>query len=401
MTETLPDRIPPALRALAATSYPAFSAAEIARRRAAIAAMMQQAGASHLLSWGFNKQGTATHYLTGWPTTSEACVVHTPGDQDCLWVQYVNHEHLAAQMAKDATVAWGGPVNGTDSTLRSAIAELKRRGATPGTIGVLGPLSWTQHELLAESFGRAINLNPAYTRLRMIKSAEELDWMRIGAAFCDSAIDALLAKLRPGLTEHQLGSIVEEAFSPYGGNAGIHYFGATPMANPVSFVPAQFTSFRKVAAGDAVVTEISADFWGYGGQVLRSFAVAAEPTPMYRDLHTAASAAFEAIFAVLRPGCTPAEIVAAAAVIEGSGFTICDDLVHGYGGGYLPPVLGSASRPNGPLPDIVLRENMCLVIQPNVITRDRRAGVQTGECVVITADGAAPLHTAPRGFLRV
>ena len=34
---------------------------------------------------------------------------------------------------------------------------------------------------------------------------------------------------------------------------------------------------------------------------------------------------------------------------EAADFTIIDDLLHGYGGGYLAPILGSASRPAGPV----------------------------------------------------
>jgi Xaa-Pro dipeptidase len=100
---------------------------------------------------------------------------------------------------------------------------------------------------------------------------------------------------------------------------------------------------------------------------------------------------------VLRPGCTPAEIVEAAGVIEDAGYTIVDDLVHGFGGGYLPPVLGSRSRPAGPLPDLTLAAGMTLVVQPNVTTLDHRAGVQTGELMLITETGAESLHAVPRG----
>jgi hypothetical protein len=42
-----------------------------------------------------------------------------------------------------------------------------------------------------------------------------------------------------------------------------------------------------------------------------------------------------------------------------------------------------------------------LVVQPNVITKDEKAGVQTGECIVITERGAESIHTAPRGPFRV
>ena len=39
--------------------------------------------------------------------------------------------------------------------------------------------------------------------------------------------------------------------------------------------------------GDVVVSEITATFFDYGGQVLRSFAVGGDPTPLYRKLHDA------------------------------------------------------------------------------------------------------------------
>ena len=44
---------------------------------------------------------------------------------------------------------------------------------------------------------------------------------------------------------------------------------------------------------------------------------------------------------------------------------------------------------------------MMVVVQPNVITPDGKAGVQTGEVVLITDHGVERLHAAPRGFLRI
>jgi Xaa-Pro aminopeptidase len=153
-----------------------------------------------------------------------------------------------------------------------------------------------------------------------------------------------------------------------------------------------------VQAGDVVFAEISAAFWDYPGQVLRSFTVGEEPTSLYRDLHAVADAAFDAIAAVLRDGALPAQMIEAARVIEDAGFTTIDDLLHGYGGGYLPPILGSASRPAGPVPEEPFRAGMTVVIQPNVTTPDGKAGVQTGEMVLVTKDGIERMHTMPRGF---
>jgi Xaa-Pro dipeptidase len=133
---------------------------------------------------------------------------------------------------------------------------------------------------------------------------------------------------------------------------------------------------------------------------LRGFTVEAEPTALYRDLHATAAAAFESITRTIRPGALPQSLIDASAVIEANGFTTCDDLVHGYGGGYLPPIVGSKSRPAGPVPTFPLEENMCLVVQPNVITRDRRAGVQFGELGRVTRGGWESLHRTPHGLFR-
>jgi len=75
--------------------------------------------------------------------------------------------------------------------------------------------------------------------------------------------------------------------------------------------------------------------------------------------------------------------------------------VHGFGGGYWQPILGSKSRPAAAVPDMKLEDNMTVVVQPNVITRDHKAGVQVGELVRITKTGCERLHQSPRGFLRV
>ena len=38
---------------------------------------------------------------------------------------------------------------------------------------------------------------------------------------------------------------------------------------------------------------------------------------------------------------------------------------------------------------------MCVVVQPNVVTQDERAGVQLGNLFRITANGAECLHRLP------
>ena len=384
--------LPPHLRAILDAPYPRFSAAEMARRRAEVESLLAEAGCDHLVFCGANRFGSAVLWLTQWPVTAEAVGVLTPGERDALFVQYVNHAPQARLLADQADVAWGG-----ESSIGAAIAVLERRGARADRIAYIGPLRADQHAALAARFGQLKNLNRDYVRLRQVKSAEELDWLRLGAHYSDLGMAALRDALQPGINERELGDRIERAYIAQGATNVIHYIGTTAMATPDLAVPRQFPTTRRLQQGDVAVAEISAAFWDHPGQVLRSFALGT-PSPLYRDLHAAANAAFDAIARVLKAGATPAQVIEASGVIEDAGFTIIDDLLHGYGGGYLPPILGCKSRPAGPLPQEPFRAGQTVVIQPNVVTPDQRAGVQTGELVVITDSGIERLHAMPRGF---
>ncbi len=385
--------LPPHLAHIVAAEYPRFSEQEMARRRAAMEALLAQAECDHLVFCGANRVGSAVQWLTQWPVTAEAVGVFSPGKPDALFVQYVNHAPQAQLLADKAEVAWGG-----ESSIGAAIAALGKRAAKSGRVGTVGPLGADQHAALAAKYGASKNLNRAYTTLRQVKSAEEIDWLRIGAHFSDLGMMALRDGLKAGLDERELGDLVERAYVAQGAINGIHYIGVTPMRAPQLGVPRQFPSTRKLENGDAVVAEITASFWDHPGQVLRSFAFGEEPPPLYRKLHAAADAAFDAIAAVLKAGTLPAEVIEASGVIEQAGFTTIDDLLHGYGGGYLPPILGSQSRPAGPIPAVPFRAGQVVVIQPNVVTKDGNAGVQTGEMVLITQTGIERFHAMPRGF---
>jgi Xaa-Pro dipeptidase len=381
--------------ATSALPYPRFSDAEMARRREALAAELDTAGCGHAVLYGANRAGPAVGWLTRWPVTREALCVFTPGERDVLLVNFYNHVPNAERIATEAEVRWAGP-----KPMAKAIEELERRGARGARIAVIGPLGYRPHAALA-SFATPVPLDDAYTRLRLRKSAEELDWLRVGCGFTDDAVRAVHMQAGPGTDERELGNLAERAYVGRGGTTHIHYFGVTPMSAPEQSVPAQWPAARVLEQGDVLTCEISASHWDYTGQLLRTFAVADQPTALYEVLHSVADAAFDAVFAQVRPGATAADLVEASAVIGEAGFTTRDDLVHGFVGGYLPPVLGDMSRTLEEVPDFTLEEGMTIVIQPNVVTRDERAGVQTGELVAVTRDGAERLHDFERGLLRL
>ena len=374
------------------TEFPRFSDAEYARRHAALGGVMERAGVDHLLIVTDHRAGNAPQWVTGWPGTVEAYVVFEPGEPMVMHVEWFNHVPLARRIARGVDVRWGEH-RGVGKT----IEELKSRGAK--RVGLIGPLLAAKCHALAKEFD-VVLLDGEYVGLRLVKSEEEIEWLRKGAALSDAGFQALLEGTKPGMNERALANLVERAYVGEGGTTFIHYIGVTSMRDPHICVPPQFPSDRETKVGDVVFCELSASWWDYAGQVLRTFTVGAEATALYRELYAAAEAAFDAVTSAVKHGASARDLLHASRVIEDRGFTIYDDLVHGFGGGYFPPIIGSKSRPAGPLPDFTLEENMTIVVQPNVVTSDHKAGVQVGELIRVTRIGFERLHSAPRGMFR-
>ena len=410
----------------------------MARRREALTDLLREHGADQALVYGFDRSGSAVEWLTGWPVTREAALLLRPGRRDLLFVCFNNHVPNARRLAPDADVRPGN-ASALDAALDALATWADRRATTPprsgparprrparlARLGVVGPVPARASDRLAAA-GRIVFLDREYTALRLVKSAEELARMRAGAAMSDDAVAALAAAARPGMTEAECCASLEGAYIAAGGLTHIHYLGVTAMAEPGLCVPAQWPSPRRLRAGDVLTCEVSASYQGYPGQLLRTFTIAAPATPLYGDLHHVAEAAFGAMAARLRAGAAASDLAAAAAeIILGAGYTIYDDLVHGFGGGYLPPVISRADLESGRtaapparrppagnftsvaparLPsagNFTFAAGMTVVLQPNVITPDERAGVQTGELVLVTESGWEPLHRYPRGLARI
>lgn len=244
-----------------------------------------------------------------------------------------------------------------------------------------------------------VDLSTAFWQTRLVKDDVETELTRTGAALCDRALERLVELARPGIKEYELGAAMSTFCAEAGGHLGICFLMTTSMQGEGRYVPAQHWSDRRLDEGDMVVVELSAGYQGHTGQVLRTITLG-EPTTIVSELHDVATAAFDAIASRVRPGGYASELVEAVSVIDTAGFTVCDDVVHGYGGGYLPPVLRTPATQHSPIPDLELQPGMMVVVQPNVITTDQRIGVQTGELLLVTDSGHEPLHEFPRGLIR-
>jgi Xaa-Pro dipeptidase len=374
----------------AAAPPPPFSTAEIARRRLLVENCAAERGLDAVLVYGANRVGSAVPWLTAWPVTREAVVVMRPATQPVLLVGFANHVPNAARIAVDCDVRPCG--ESTTTTLKSLLGDAKR-------VGVIGSLPGPVRKVLRASSDE-VDLDAGYLKMRAVKSREELEHLRHAAWLTDRSAAALVLAAVPGATELDLIEAVESSYGGTGATNHIHYVAATSMADPDRCVPAQWPTTRALDVGSAVVFELSTA-WGQdtAGQLLRTVTVDSEPTPQYAELHELATWVHDAIVARLRPGALPADLLAVADPVLDKGFVTVDDIVHGFGGGYLAPILSHRAAPTGPHAEPLV-EGMTVVVQPNVATPDLAAGVQTGELYEITADGARSLHDFPTGLLR-
>jgi Xaa-Pro dipeptidase len=340
---------------------------------------------------------TAVQYFTNWPPQVQSYLLLFPVEPPQMLVRLWNHLPDARRISWVEDVRYGGD---TPPEQAEAVAEALA-GRRPRRVGLVGTVPHGDLMVLQGKLPdmALTDLNGEYRRFRLVKSEDEMVFTRIASRMNDAAVAALAEQLRPGVNEYEVAGIVEEVYLNHRGVNLIHFSLSTPMDDPKVCVPHQYHPNRVMKAGDVFVTEISTTFWGYSGQILRTFTIGGGPTPRYARLHEVAREAYQRITGVLRPGVTVGDILDAAEVITEEGLDIWDDLVHGFGGAYLPPIVRTrASRGATHSDDTSYPEGTLLVVQPNVIDGD--AGVQVGNSIWLTAGGSETTQSYPTELIQ-
>lgn len=363
-----------------------FSSTEYLRRREATLLIADTVGARRVLAFGENRSGLHVTYLNGWAVTRAAWLSLEQGS--CrMWVQFHNHIPYAQRVVHDTDVL------DLDESVPSELLGSESVIATLGTVPVA--VRAKAQELGIE----LISIDKAHIALRVRKSSEEVDALRMGAAVSDAGARALVAACVPGATDWDLLAAARSTYTRMGGRDHICYICVTDATAPDRDVPSQVPEGRVLARNSIVTFELSAAVAPeYPGQILRTVSLG-EMTDRYRDLHATAMSTRAAMRSACKPGVPSSDLVAAGSAIEAAGYTTTDDLFHGLGMGYLPPIGTSPSRVPSHTPEETLASGMAIVIQPNVTTSSHSAGVQTGEMIVISDDGFEDIHQFPEGLV--
>jgi Xaa-Pro dipeptidase len=389
-----------------------FSSSEMERRWSMARKLMHQHDLSGLLVFGnsgVNRHNEANiFWLTNHLDLHHNYLV-APLDESiepALYTGLTNHVPNARQVSDIPLIKWGGY-----NPAEAVATRLEEIGLARGQLGLVGvnhkfgmgmPYQHFQYLRKTRPHLELIDVTAEFSRLRQVKSDEEVAWLRRAAAFTDRTIYALQEEARPGLPEYALLGIIEGSYRADGGIPHIAFLRSMPMEAPNGCLPAQNPSDRPIQKGDVIITEISASYWGYSGQIHRPIFVGADPTPEWQRLFDVAKTSYQRMADAIRPGATEGDVIRAAAVIGENGYDIYDDLIHGYGVDIHPPLIDRSCSAYWPWSEAhpapegrSFEKNMAIVIQPNPITPDEQMGLQLGALTIVTETGAQSLHQVP------
>ena len=374
--------------------YPTFSDQELKRRHQAVYGLMEQEGVDALLLYGSGRYASDIYWLSDWPSSREAYLLMQSGKEPVILMQLFNHFPMARVMSWINDVRWAGA-----NTNRSVMELIGERGLEAKKIGLAGSIGFQLYNSLRDKYPNAIfdDLGGKLRMMRTIKSPEEVERIHMASKLTDQSIEALAKELKAGMREDEIPAIIEPVYLKQGGYAGIHFMSSMPMREPDFPVPSQFHSNRELQKGDCLITEISGAYSGYSGQIHRTFSIGEGPTPEWRKMHDAAMEAFEVLSKVIKDGATTTEAEEAAEIIHKRGYSTYDDLVHGVN--QYPPIFQTKTRKRHDSRELVFRENMVIVIQPNLMTYDEKMGLQFGETLVVKKNGCESLNAFPREWV--
>lgn len=240
-----------------------------------------------------------------------------------------------------------------------------------------------------------VNATALMSRVREVKSAEEIELMRRATAMAEAMVGTI-ADLKPGDTERTVFANMTHRLIVEGGDLpAMMIIGTGPDLQHGMFVP----TLRPLAARDVITGEVEGRYAGYSGQIIRP-AVLGEARGDFRELIEITVAVFNDILAAMKSGATLGSVLAAyeAAVAKHGGGTCktAYPLMHARGlGDEYPTVLSPDDiAKHG---DFKLEAGMAFVLKPRVAKKGVPTA-QIGDMVVVGASGSERLGKAALGL---
>ena len=335
-------------------------------------------------------QPVSIAYLTGFEANPHerlmAMAIRREGAT--LIVPALEEEKAKARAVDADIVSWRDGENPWD-LVREALGNLTEIGVEKEHLSLHAAETITTITGASE----LVDVGPEIRRRRLTKSDEEIEKLQRAAAITDEAGERVMARLRAGMTEVEVGLLMGSAIGELGGQLS---FPTLVQSGPKSSLPHWEPSGRELSAGDLVLLDFGASFGGYKADSTR-MAVIGEPSAKQREIHELVLAAHDAAIAAVRAGVTTGDVDAAArTVIETGGYgeQFFHRIGHGIGlEGHEDPSLDPGSK-------TVLEVGMTFTVEPGVYIPGW-GGVRIEDDVVVVEEGGCRVLTKADRSLRV
>ena len=379
--------------------YEQFSAAEYARRYAALREKMRDLGLDCAIvpggpsHWSF---GGGMLWLTGhWEWHALAAYVVVPLEGEPTLVYAMGGTHIEA-VRRETVAALSDVRSSRGGRFGEVIVErIRELGLEHGRIGLLeidprhrDHLPVNQYETLRDALPDAeiVLTHGIMHELLFVHSAEELDCVRAAGRLCQRAMEAIIERAAPGVTEHQLRAAAGHAILEGGGDIDFLIIGSTSMAAPSLVFGNPRPSGRALAEGDIIIMELAAGYRGYSAQIGSPICVGEPPDEVRRLWHEVALPGYERIVAEIGPGKPVDGLREAGRFFRDSGVQSRPILAHGIDlvtDG--PHVFTDRVAAEGF--DAVMQPGMVIMAEPNPITADGTLGMFLGHTFIVTERG--------------
>ena len=148
-------------------------------------------------------------------------------------------------------------------------------------------------------------LHPLLTELRVFKSEQEVQLMRLGNLISSQAHVYVMRHIKIGMTEVHLEALFKSYCQFYGGCRHMAYTcicGSGANGSILHYGHAGRPNDRVLVDGDTVVLDMGGDFNGYTTDITRSYPVNGRYTSDQAAIHNAVYEAQQAVIHAMRPG---------------------------------------------------------------------------------------------------
>lgn len=240
---------------------------------------------------------------------------------------------------------------------------------------------------------------------KLVKTPDELGFLRIALRITEEAIAPVQAALAPGVRQSDLTAIFLRAVFEHGAEANIldpiwqimpKQLADGPWTTHGDIACPLLTTERELEKGDVLWVDTGISYAGFSSDFGRTWVVGEAPSAQQQEQYRTWREIIDAVFAQVRAGATGADLTRAAMAVAGERRPWMHHFYLGHGLGiesaespYIGTDLGDAYDERQ-----VLLPGMVVVFEP-LVWEDGASGYRAEEVVAVTEDGFISLTDYP------